>query len=148
MAKKKQTQKSKNAENLVHIRYGPGELVRSKREILNSEASLIRALKALSNYKNLRSHELKLKKEFLRNLREARIELDKTKRLLPIIPKKIKKKLDTEEKEEPREKNSTKKADKNKQVSEKQKEEKSKSDDLDSQLAEIQNKLKELEGQA
>lgn len=133
MVKKKPNKNE--TEHVVHIRFGPHDLVRSKREILNSEASMVKILKALKNYKKHRFNELKLKKEFLKNLKGAKRDLEKAEKDLPMIPKKVKEKIHEDDDK------------KDKGPSEKEKKEKQKSEDLDSQLREIKEKLRSLENQ-
>ncbi len=112
-------------ENLVHIRLDSSELIDSKKEILSTEADLIRILQALKKYSVLRANELRLKARFLKKLKETKIELKKLEEILPKpeIPK-ILKEIDRE-----KEKFSIS----------------LKKDNLEFQLDEIQRKLRELE---
>lgn len=112
--------------NLIHIRVDNSELVSSKRDILSTEANLIQSLQILKKYHFLRMNELRLKARFLRKLKETKSEIKKLEEVLPKpeIPKILKK------------------------VVEHKKEvftSAPKKDNLESQLEEIQRKLRELE---
>ena len=48
------------SENLFHIRFDRDELINSKKEILSTEADLIRILQIIKKYHLLRVNELKL----------------------------------------------------------------------------------------
>jgi len=115
--------------SLIHIRIENQELIESKREILQFQASLIKSLQQLKNYSALRNQELKLKSKLSRKLKETKAEINRLQQLLPKvkIPEFLKKD-EFEFKEKIKEK----------------KEIKSKTD-LDYQLEEIQRKLNELQ---
>ncbi len=112
-------------ENLIHIRLNSDELINSKKEILSTEADLIKILQITKKYSLLRTNELKLKARFLKKLKETKIEIKKLEEILPKpeIPK-ILKGIGSE-----KEKFS---------ISPKR-------DNLEIQLEEIQRKLRELE---
>ncbi|MEK6824043.1 MAG: hypothetical protein AABY06_03325 [Nanoarchaeota archaeon] len=114
-----------NNENLIHIRLNRDELINSKKEILSTEADLIRILQTLKKYQNLRANELKLKARFLKKLKETKTEIKKLEEILPKpkIPK-ILKGIENEKE--------------NFNIS-------SKKDNLEFQLEEIQKRLRELE---
>ena len=112
-------------ENLLHIMFNCDELINSKKEILSTEADLIRVLQTLKKYQLLRANELKLKVRFLKKLKETKVEIKKLEEILPKpkIPK-ILKEIDNENEKfniNP------------------------KKDNLEFQLEEIQKKLRELE---
>lgn len=111
------------SENLLHIRLNRDELINSKKEILSTEADLIRILQTLKKYHLLRTNELKLKAKFLKKLKETKVEIKKLEEILPKpkIPK------------------SLKEIGKIKEISE------AKKGNLEIQLEEIQRKLRELE---
>ena len=80
------------SENLLHIRLNRDELINSKKEILSTEADLIRVLQAIKKYQNLRTNELKLKIRLLKKLKETKFEIKKLEETLPKpeIPKILK----------------------------------------------------------
>ena len=112
-------------ENLLHIMFNQDELINSKKEILSTEADLIRILQIIKKYSILRANELKLKTKFLKKLKETKFEIKKLEEILPKpkIPRILK---ETE--------NENGKFNIN-----------PKKDNLEFQLEEIQKKLKELE---
>ena len=112
-------------ENLIHIGLNREELVNSKRDILSTEANLIRILQIIKKYRTLRINELKLKTRLLKKLKETKTELKKLEEILP--KPKIPKILQRIENKKEEFKISSKK------------------DNLESQLEEIQKKLRELE---
>lgn len=114
-----------NNKNLLHIRLNSDELINSKKEILSTEEDLIRILQTLKKYQLLRANELKLKTRFLKKLKETKTEIKKLEEILPMpkIPK-ILKGIESEKEKF--------------NISPKK-------DNLESQLDEIQRKLRELE---
>lgn len=112
-------------ENLIHIMLNRDELISSKKEILSTEANLIRILQIIKKYSILRTNELKLKAKFLKKLKETKVEIKKLEEILPKpeIPKILKGIENEKEKFN---------------IS-------SKKDNLEIQLEEIQKKLRELE---
>ena len=112
-------------ENLIHIGLNREELVNSKRDILSTEANLIRILQIIKKYRTLRTNELKLKTRLLKKLKETKTELKKLEEILP--KPKIPKILQRIENKKEEFKISSKK------------------DNLEEQLEEIQKKLRELE---
>ena len=115
-------------QSLIHIKLDPDELIQSKKNTLSAEANLIRILQIIKKYHNLRIKELKLKAKLLRKLKETRLGITKLEQTLPSpeIPEILKEK--TKEPEQEKSKTTTKK------------------DNLESQLEEIQRKLREMEG--
>ena len=113
------------SENLFHIRFDRDELINSKKEILSTEADLIKILQIIKKYQLLRVNELKLKTRFLKKLKETKAEIKKLEEILPKpkIPKIL---LEIGNKKEEF------------KIS-------SKKDSLEIQLEEIQKKLRELE---
>lgn len=144
------------AENLIHIRLGADEAIRSKKDILSTEIGLIKIAQHVSAYKKLRSRELEVKVELDKKMTEFKNTIRQIKGYLPKIkvPKiledkeekmdKIEKELKEETKEENHKKETIKKK---KEKRKKEKEEKTKkepADNLESELEEIQRRLKEL----
>ncbi len=115
-------------ENLIHIMLNSDELINSKKEILSTEADLIKILQTLKKYQLLRANELRLKARFLKKLKETKIEIKKLEEVLPKpkIPKILKGIEKIENQEE------------NFYINPKK-------DNLEFQLDEIQRKLRELE---
>ena len=110
-------------QNLIHVKIEPNELLNSKRQILSTEANLIRILQIIKKYHTLRTKELKLKARLLKKLKETKTKLNKLGQTLPKSEiTKIPEQRETKEYKTP-----------------------SKRDDLTSQLEEIQRKLKKLE---
>ncbi|MEK6844815.1 MAG: hypothetical protein AABX44_01015 [Nanoarchaeota archaeon] len=112
-------------ENLIHIGLNRDELINSKKEILSTEAGLIRILQTIKKYHLLRTNELKLKTKLLKKLKETKAEIKKLEEILP--KPKIPKILQGIENKKDKFKISSKK------------------DNLESQLEEIQKKLRDLE---
>ena len=112
-------------ENLIHIGLNRDELINSKKEILSTEADLIRILQTIKRYQLLRTNELKLKIRLLKKLKETKTEIKKLEEVLPKL--KIPKILQGIENKKDEFKISSKK------------------DNLESQLEEIQKRLRDLE---
>ena len=114
-------------ENLIHIRLGYKEVIQSKKDILSSEMDLLKIVKAIKKYRFLRLEELKMKLKLYRKIKEIKNNIKKLQTMLPTlkIPEILKKDKDSKEIE--------------KKIKEKQYDK-----TLESQLQEIQNKLKAL----
>ncbi|MBI2004211.1 hypothetical protein HYS72_01980 [Candidatus Pacearchaeota archaeon] len=112
-------------ESLIHVGLNREELINSKKEILSTEADLIRILQVIKKYQLLRTNELKLKTRLFKKLKETKAEIKKLEEILPKpkIPRIL---LGIENKKDEF------------KIS-------SKKDNLESQLEEIQKKLRELE---
>lgn len=114
-------------ENLIHVKLEYLEAVETKRDILSSQRDLLRILKHLKNYHIIRSQELKLKVKLLKKIKELKSNISKLQKVMPEV--KIPSIISHEEPEK--------------------KETKVKKNfhdnDLEYQLQEIQNKLKDLE---
>jgi len=115
-------------ENLIHVKLEYGEALQSKRDVLSSEMSLLRIAKTIKNYHILRTEELKTKSKLHRRLKEIITNVKKMQTTLPKlkIPEILKKDREIEEP-------------KKVQVKKKQYD-----DSLESQLQEIQDKLKSI----
>lgn len=116
-------------ENLLHVKLEYEEGVQSKKDILSSERDLIKLIKIMRRYHLLRKEELNNKLRIYKKIKELKLNLTKLTQALPKIkiPNILKK-----EEERTLEKTSNKK-----------KEDYDR--DLESQLREIQEKLKRLE---
>ena len=112
-------------ENLIHIMLNSDELINSKKEILSTEADLIKILQTLKRYQLLRTKELILKAKLLKKLKETKTEIKKLEEILPKIEiPEILKGIENEKE--------------NFNINQKK-------DNLEFQLEEIQKKLRELE---
>ena len=91
-------------ENFVHIRIDSNEALQSKKDILFSEISLIKAIKIMQEYKALRLNELEAKGELLKKIKEIKSSLKSLEVTLPkvkmskILEAGYKKESDEEEK--------------------------------------------------
>ncbi|MFH1327178.1 MAG: hypothetical protein ABIH59_03570 [archaeon] len=145
----------KKKDNIIHIRLESEEAVESKKDVLNTEVSLIKIAQAIRKYKILRLKELELKIYLYKKIKEFKSDERKLKTLLPKlqIPKILKKheeEMHNEEILEKAEKIIVKRSRKTKgKKTKKQKKVKPKqekpTDTLDFQLKEIQDKLNKLE---
>lgn len=70
-------------ENLIHIKLEYEEAIDSKKDILSSEANLLRIIRALKQYQGLRMNELKLKTGLYQKAREFRISIGQLQQTLP-----------------------------------------------------------------
>lgn len=138
----------KKQRNIIHIKLDTNEALRSKRDVLETEADLIKIAQAIRNYKELRLKELEYKILLQAKVKELHSNLRKTKSILPKpqIPKILKKHEDEIHSQEviskaPSHKKETKNKKGKKVVKKKPVVPK---DDLESQLQEIQSKLNKL----
>jgi len=145
----------KKNQNLIHIRIEENEAIESKRDVLQTEASLIKIAQAIKRYRILRLKELSIKIELFKKIKDLKNDIRNLKTFLPKfqIPNVLKK--HEEEMDRPiiiqdlkpkQEKTkTTKKERKTTKQKVKKKEEKPEIDDLELQLKEIQDKLGQLE---
>ena len=124
------------SEKLIHVRFDYDEAVQSKRDILASEANLLRIIKKIKQYQLIRAVELKLKIRLNRKTKEFLALINKIRQTVPKIkiPEILKKEefggVEESEKGNRTYKNLAK--------------EDAYSRDIESQLREIQEKLKSL----
>lgn len=73
----------------LHIKYDFDEALDGKKDILNTEANLIRIIKKIQNYKLLRAQSSKKKIELKTRLNELAVKINVLKKLMPkaSIPK-------------------------------------------------------------
>ncbi len=116
-------------ENLIHVKLEYMEAVESKKDVLSAERDFLKLLKAIKRYHLLRTEESKLKDKIAKKMKELKTSLSKLQHVLPNIevPKFLQE--DHEEKDELS--YSTKKENKD--------------TDLESQIREIQDRLKKLQ---
>lgn len=74
----------KKSSQLIHVKLDYEEARESKRDMLSLELDLVKIMRAMKKYRFLRSEELKLKKklkiqisEFIKEVRKLRVELPK-----------------------------------------------------------------------
>src|SRR3989344_6635398 len=136
-------------ENLIHVKLEYEEARQSKRDILLTEASLLKIARIIKTYKELRVRELELKGELKERFEELRANIRATRAYLPILkmPKLLE---DIERKHEEKMERLEETAEIKKQKEKKlpiiqpKKVEKQKEDPLEAQLREIQEKLGQL----
>ncbi len=128
-------------ENFIHVRFEREESMQSKKDVLAAELSLVNIMKSLGRYTVLRNNELKLKARLYRELKKIGADIKRLETVMPEVEipgilKHHKKHAKHEQKEE------IEKTDEE----EKPKVKGKKEDSLESQLKEIQRKLKSLSG--
>ncbi len=72
-----------SSEDVVHIRLEYGEAVSAKRGILSSELESLRAAKTIGRYRLLRAAELNLKGKIYAKMKETKANIRKLQALLP-----------------------------------------------------------------
>ncbi len=127
-------------ENPVYLKVGYYESLGAKREVLSSEASLLNLIKIMRRYNSLKKEELRIRASIYKTIKELNSKVRETKSYFPFfeIPEKFKKK-------EPRvKKESVHKVDK--KIPQIQLPPQKKQDiHLESELMDIQNRLREIE---
>jgi len=119
-------------ENFIHLKFEHEEAVISRRDLLTSEIDLINLIKSLEKFMALRSLELKLKAKFFREAKKMETEIKRLEKSLPDIEVPRMLKHNVQKKKELLESSFDLKTSKN--------------NDLESQLMEIQRKLRQLSG--
>lgn len=117
-----------NNENLIHVKFEYDEAIQGKKDILSSEIGLLQIAKAIKNHRTLRAEEFNAKLKLYKKIKELKLNLGKLQQILPKI--KVPEILIEKKSFNQMEKIS--------------KEKQSYNDDLESQLQEIKNRLKEL----
>lgn len=117
-------------ENLIHIKLEQGEAMQRKKEVLSSEIELLKTISSMKRYQLLRSQELALKISLYKKIKIVLANIRKLEKTLPKmkIPAILK---HHEEKQAPT-------------IKTPRKERKIYSNDIEAQLKEIQDRLKEL----
>jgi hypothetical protein len=117
-------------ENLIHVKLEYEEAVQGKKDVLATEVNLLRLIRTIKRYHALRIEELKLEAKAYKNISEMNLNIKKELTILPEVHlPKILKQQEVEEKPE-------KKIKKIEKVNY--------DDDIESQLRDIQNSLREL----
>jgi len=119
-------------ENLIHVKLTSGELMQSKRDILQTEMDLLKILQTLKKYKELRTKEFETKLEILKRIRAIKREIGSIETVFPKL--KIPKILKDEEEPIVHKEKVTKKSEKERKYN----------DEIEEELRQIQNKLREL----
>ncbi|HKL23622.1 MAG TPA: hypothetical protein VJ895_02620 [Candidatus Nanoarchaeia archaeon] len=130
MAKKKKSKKKQ--EELIHIRLDYLEARKGKTELLSSQMNLLKIIQIINKYKELRMQELENKKNIQLKLKQTNNNIKKLQKLLPKykIPKILESVMEKEENKVLEDKKEIKIESKN---------------TLESQVKEIQEKLKSLQ---
>ena len=76
---------STESEKLIHIKFEYEEAVQAKKDILFSQANLLRIAKAVKNYNTFRSEELKLKIKAHKKIKELLTDIGKLQQTIPKI---------------------------------------------------------------
>jgi len=81
-------------ENPVHFKLGYHEALESKRDLLSSEISFLNLMKIIKRYTALRLEELRIKSEIYTAIRELDSSIKKTKSVFPFlkIPERVRRK--------------------------------------------------------
>jgi hypothetical protein len=120
--------------SLIHVRVEYEEGVQAKKELLSCEMEFLRILKILKKYHLLRKEELTNKLKLQNKMKDLKTNLGKLTEILPKVkvPENLRKKAVVEE-------GAVKEESKGKKAKEEKKE-----DDLETQLREIQDRLRNL----
>jgi hypothetical protein len=71
--------------NPVYVKMGYDESLDSKKNILSTEVSLLNLIKSVKAYHSVRLHELKIKAEIYRAIKELNLTMRKTKAAFPFL---------------------------------------------------------------
>lgn len=123
-------------DNLIHIKLEYGEALESKKDILSSEAGLLRISQKIEEYKNYRDRELALKFLLYKKLKDVRLNINSLHKILPAV-----KMPEILKKEEYKGQNKVL----GKKTGTKRMPPRDISGDIQSQLSEIENRLNELQ---
>jgi len=74
-----------SSEKIIHIKFEYDEALNIKRDLLSSEANLLRITQAIKDYHSLRSEELKLKTRLHSKINELLTEIKKMLQTVPRI---------------------------------------------------------------
>ena len=122
--------KTSKQEQFIHIKFDYLEAKKGKTGLLSSQMNLLKIIKIINKYKELRLEELENKNKIKIKLKQVKFNIKKLQKILPVykIPKILENNFEKKEQIQPKEK--IKVIPKN---------------TLESQLEEIQNKLKALQ---
>jgi len=115
----------------IHVKLEYIEALNSKRDFLSFQKNLLRSLKFMNQYYSLRFSELQVKERLHKRIKETLTDINKIESTLPKanIPKMLKKETEEEYQFVKKQQKKTEKYNK----------------DIESQLAEIQRKLRNLQ---
>ncbi len=119
-------------ENFIHLKFEHTEAVNSRRDLLTSEIDLINIIKSFESFMALRALELKLKEKFFRESKKIEAGIKRLEKSLPDVEVPRMLKQSVHKKKEHLEEDFGFKETKN--------------NDLESQLMDIQRKLRQLSG--
>jgi hypothetical protein len=79
-------------EKLIHVKIGYDEGIKAKKNILSSEISILKILKKIKSYNDLRQKELNLKLKIKKKIKKTKLDIKKLQTILPKvkIPEEIK----------------------------------------------------------
>ena len=72
-------------DGLIHIKLDYGEAVTGKRDILTSEAGLLKMIAHFKRYKAFRDQELEFKDELAKRLKDLRLSINSLQKVLPAL---------------------------------------------------------------
>lgn len=113
-------------ENSVYLRLENQEARSSKKDILSTEISLLNIIKSIKNYKELREEEFVLRAQIYKLIKEMNLTIRKTRSSFPFIKLPEKQKIEEIK------------------VKERKKIERKEDSDLEFQLREIQERLRQM----
>jgi hypothetical protein len=113
-------------EKLIHIKFGAGEAIKTKKDLLISQSNLLKLRRTIKRYHLLRQKELIKKEKLKKQIKEMHTFLNKLQKILPGIE--FLKILESQGIKKQKDKRKEKKQ-----------------DSLEIELREIQKKLRELE---
>ena len=125
--------------NLIHIKLEHSEAIQGKRDLLSSEANLLRVAQTIRRYRLLRASELKTKAKLHRKIKETNTIMKKLEQVLPKvkIPQMLQEEIFEEGTTEPAPTRVSKAKSKNKKETH--------DSDIEKQLRHIQDRLKKLQ---
>lgn len=127
--------KTKNEDNLIHVKLEYTEAVQSKKDILGTQRDLLEVMKSIKRYHLMRLQEMKMKELLYKKLKEFKLNLNKLNKSFPNI------KLPSIIHHDDSQAKTRETVRKIKEIAGKDLQ----SSDLERELADIQKKLKELE---
>lgn len=120
-------------DTVIHVKVDYADALSSKRDILSSEMNLVQMKGIIERYQTLRASEIVLRQKLYKKMKEARSSIKSIERIFPKVDFK---KLEPKEPQAPKSK---------KKVTQKKNAPKKNSNDVESQLQEIQRRLNDLQ---
>ena len=134
-----------NHENLIHVKFEYAEALEAKKDILNIEKNFLRTAGIIERFNSLRTEEMKTKIRLQRKMKETAEILKNFKKMLPETKMPHVKEEEIKLVEKPIEIKEKPKTIEKRAVETKPIKSKYASDDLESQIREIQEKLNSLQ---